>query len=167
MTQFFGKYRGQVVNNNDPMKIGRVQVSVPAIYGEGRLSWAMPCMPLANTGSGVYVVPQPQSNVWVEFEGGDPDYPIYSGGFWSNTAQVPPDALAGVPVSPSIVLQTNLGNVLVLSDLPGAGGFTLRTTGGASITINDTGIVITNGKGATITMAGNVVDFNSGALTIT
>jgi len=166
MTQFFGKYRGQVTNNIDPLQIGRVQVSVPAVLGDGSLSWAMPCMPLANNGSGVFVVPQVGSNVWVEFEGGDPDYPIYSGGFWSDASQVPQEALLGLPVSPSIVLQTNLGHVLALSDLPGIGGFTLRTAGGASITVNDTGILITNGAGATISMTGPTIDFNNGALTI-
>ena len=105
--------------------------------------------------------------MWVEFEAGDPDYPIYSGGFWSDASQVPPEALLGLPVSPSIVLQTNLGHILALSDVPGIGGFTLRTASGASITINDTGIIITNGQGATITMTGPTIDFNSGALTIT
>jgi hypothetical protein len=45
MNQFFGKYRGKVENNIDPMQLGRVQVSVPAVPGEGRLSWAMPCAP--------------------------------------------------------------------------------------------------------------------------
>ena len=166
MTQFFGKYRGQVTNNIDPLQIGRVQVSVPAVLGDGSLSWAMPCMPLANNGSGVFVVPQVGSNVWVEFEGGDPDYPIYSGGFWSDASQVPQEALLGLPVSPNIVLQTNLGHVLALSDLPGIGGFTLRTAGGANITVNDTGILITNGAGATISMTGPTIDFNNGALTI-
>jgi hypothetical protein len=167
MTEYYGKYRGKVESNLDPLQIGRVQVSVPAVLGEGRLSWAMPCMPFASNGSGVYVVPKKDSLVWVEFEGGDPDYPIYSGGFWSDVSQVPPEALAGVPLTPNIVLKTDRGHVLSLGDLPGVGGFTLRTAGGASITVNETGIVISNGKGATITMTGPTIDLNNGALTIT
>ena len=43
MTQYFGKYRGKVESSLDPLNIGRIQVSVPAVLGEGRLSWAMPC----------------------------------------------------------------------------------------------------------------------------
>jgi hypothetical protein len=167
MTQYFGKYRGKVANNVDPLQIGRIQVSVPAVLGQGRLSWAMPCMPLAGSGSGVYVVPTIDSNVWVEFEAGDPDYPIYTGGFWSDVSQVPTEALVGVPFSPNILLKTGQGHFLSLSDLPGVGGITLRIASGASITVNDTGIMISNGKGATITLNGPVIDFNNGALTIT
>ena len=54
---FFGKYRGKVVNNLDPMQLGRVQVSVPAILGEGRMSWAMPCTPYAGSGVGFFAIP--------------------------------------------------------------------------------------------------------------
>ncbi len=46
-SQFFGKYRGKVENNIDPMLMGRVQVSVAAVLGDGRSSWAMPCAPYA------------------------------------------------------------------------------------------------------------------------
>ena len=82
MTQFFGKYRGKVENNIDPMMLGRVQVSVPAVLGSGQLSWAMPCAPFAGPGVGLFTVPPVGANVWVEFEAGDPDYPIWSGCFW-------------------------------------------------------------------------------------
>lgn len=78
--QFFGKYRGKVENNIDPMMMGRVQVSVPAVLGDGGLSWAMPCAPYAGSGVGFFAIPPTGANVWVEFEGGDPDYPIWSGG---------------------------------------------------------------------------------------
>ena len=82
MSQFFGKYRGTVANNLDPMQQGRIQVNCPAVLGGGRMSWAMPCAPYAGAGVGFFAVPPNGANVWVEFEGGDPDYPIYSGGFW-------------------------------------------------------------------------------------
>ena len=38
MTEFFGKYRGSVANNMDPMQQGRIQVSVPSVLGDGQLS---------------------------------------------------------------------------------------------------------------------------------
>ena len=82
MTQFFGKYRGTVANNIDPQMMGRVQVSVPSVLGEGQLSWAMPCVPYAGSGVGFFAIPPNGANVWVEFEAGDPDYPIWSGCFW-------------------------------------------------------------------------------------
>jgi len=165
--KFFGKYRGMVLNNIDPMMIGRVQVQVPDVLGLGISSWAMPCVPIAGPQMGVYVIPLISSGVWVEFEGGDPDYPIWSGCFWGSTAEVPPLAFAGLPVSPNIVLQTTGQSTIVVSDLPGpTGGIMLKSLTGASIIVNDTGIYIQNGKGASIVMAGPAVTINNGALTI-
>ncbi|MCB1831203.1 MAG: baseplate assembly protein, partial [Gammaproteobacteria bacterium] len=69
MTQFFGKYRGSVENNVDPQMMGRIQVSVPAVLGDGTLSWAMPCVPYAGPGVGLFTLPPNGANVWVEFEG--------------------------------------------------------------------------------------------------
>jgi uncharacterized protein involved in type VI secretion and phage assembly len=107
------------------------------------------------------------SGVWVEFEQGNTDYPVWVGCFPGSAADVPALALAGNPVSPSIVLQTTLQNTLMISDMPGpAGGILLKTMTGALISINDIGITISNGKGALISMTGPIVDINAGALTI-
>ena len=80
--KFFGKHRGKVENNIDPQGRGRVQVSCAAVLGEGRLSWAMPCTPYGGSGVGFFTVPPIGASVWVEFEGGDPNVPIWSGCFW-------------------------------------------------------------------------------------
>ena len=79
MSRFYGKYRGKVENNIDPMQQGRVQVSVPAVLGDTTLAWAMPCAPFGGSGVGFFTVPPVGANVWVEFEGGDTDYPILAG----------------------------------------------------------------------------------------
>lgn len=127
----------------------------------------MLCMPIAGKLSGVYVVPQIGSGIWIEFEQGDPDYPIWTGCFWGIAAEVPTLALAGNPASPGIVLQTALQNAVVISDLPGpTGGIMLKSTTGASIIVNDTGIYIQNGKGASITMVGPAVNINNGAINV-
>jgi uncharacterized protein involved in type VI secretion and phage assembly len=165
--KFYGKYRGMVLNNIDPLMIGRLMVQVPDVLGLGTSSWAMPCVPVAGPQMGIYVIPLIGSGVWVEFEGGDPDYPIWSGSFWGSTAEVPPLAFAGLPVSPNIVIQTTGQNTIVVSDLPGpTGGIMLKSMTGASIIVNDTGIYIQNGKGASLIMAGPSVTINNGALTI-
>ena len=164
----YGKFRGVVINNLDPMQMGRIQVQVPDVLGLGVSSWAMPCVPFAGQQSGVFVVPQVGSGVWVEFEQGTPDYPIWVGGFWCSAAEVPALALAGLPVSPSIVLQTGGQNMLMISDLPGpTGGILLKTKTGAMISISDVGITLSNGQGATVMLAGPVVNINQGALTVT
>ncbi|MEI6692222.1 MAG: phage baseplate assembly protein V [Chlorobium sp.] len=82
-SRHFGKYRGTVFNNNDPTNRGRVQVNVPAVLGTLNV-WAMPCLPYAGNNVGVYTIPEPGAGVWVEFEGGDPSYAIWTGGFWAD-----------------------------------------------------------------------------------
>jgi len=166
--RFFGKYRGTVVNNLDPLQKGRIQVSVPDVSNVLLSSWAVPCVPLAGKQMGAWFMPTIGAGVWVEFEQGDPDHPIWVGCFWGSTAEVPVLALGANPVSPSIVLQTGGQNTIVISDLPGpAGGIMLKTKTGAMISVSDTGIVIQNGKGANISLTGPTVNVNAGALSIT
>jgi uncharacterized protein involved in type VI secretion and phage assembly len=168
MSKFYGKYRGTVTENVDPMQLGRIQAMVPDVSGLLPSSWAMPCVPVAGKLSGVYVVPQIGAGVWIEFEQGDPDYPIWTGGFWGIAAEVPSLALLGNPASPSIVLQTVLQNTVVISDVAGpTGGIMLKSTTGAMIVVNDIGITISNGQGATIVLAGPTVTINNGALVVT
>ena len=165
--KFYGLYRATVINNIDPMQTGRLQVIAPDVGGLTPSSWAMPCVPFAGKQSGVFVVPSIGSGVWLQFENGDPDYPVWTGGWWGSAAEVPALALAGIPVSPNIVLQTLGQNSLVISDLPGpTGGIMLKSTTGATLIVNDTGIYIQNGKGAMITLLGPTVDINTGAMTI-
>lgn len=161
MSQFFGKYRGKVESNVDPLQLGRVQVSVPAVLGDGRMSWAMPCVPYAGSSVGFFAIPPGGANVWVEFEGGDPDYPIWSGCFWG-TGEVP----ASPAVAEMKVLKTAVGTITI-NDLPGAGGITIETTTGAKIALSASGIEISNGQGATLKLSGPRISLNDGALEVT
>jgi uncharacterized protein involved in type VI secretion and phage assembly len=169
ITKHYGKYRGTVFNNVDPLRQGRVMVTVPDVSGLAPSSWAMPCVPVAGLQMAIYAVPPIGAGVWVEFEQGDPDYPIWTGCFLGSAADVP---LAGQPVVPpisGITLQTTMQNSLVVSDLPPTpvtGGIVLRSATGATIVVNDSGIYIQNGKGASITMVGPTVSINNGALAI-
>jgi type VI secretion system (T6SS) baseplate-like injector VgrG len=169
--RFFGKYRGLVIENIDPEQIGRVLVQVPDVLGETPSSWAMPCVPAAGIQSGCFIVPPIGSQVWVEFEQGDPDYPIWTGGFWGLVADVPIFATAppAIPPGQNIVLQTTGQNMIMVSDsapTPVTGGIVLKSVSGAMIVVNETGIYISNGQGATITLTGPAVDINFGALTV-
>jgi uncharacterized protein involved in type VI secretion and phage assembly len=166
----FGKFRGTVLNNVDPELRGRLILNVPDALGLIPSTWAEPCTPLAGpTGPsmGAYLVPPIGAGVWVEFEQGNIDYPIWVGCRWGSAADVPPLAHAGLPISPNIVLQTAGQNVFVISDLPGpTGGLMLKSATGASIIVNDTGIYIQNGKGASLIMTGPTVTINNGALVV-
>lgn len=168
MGNFYGKYRGTVINNVDPMQMGRLMVQVPDVSNVLPSTWAMPCAPFAGTQSGSVAVPPIGSSVWVEFEQGDSDYPIWAGCFWGSAAEVPSMAQAAPPGVQAIVLQSVGQNALMLSDVPGpTGGILLKSSSGAMIAINDTGITISNGQGATITLNGPTVTVNEGALEIT
>jgi uncharacterized protein involved in type VI secretion and phage assembly len=166
--RFYGKYRGMVINNIDPMQIGRLMVQVPDVTGLLPSTWAMPCLPFTGKQMGFWALPQIGTGVWVEFEQGDPNFPIWSGCWYGIVAEVPVLALAAPPAISNIVLQTMLQNTFMISDVPGpTGGFLLKTTTGALISISDVGITISNGKGATIVMAGPTVTINAGALVVT
>ena len=164
--RYFGKYRGTVLNNIDPLQMGRIQAIVPDVSSISPTSWAMPCLPVGGIQMGVFAVPLIGAGVWVEFEHGDPDHPIWTGCYWGSAAEVPATALLSPPPVPAITLQTPLQNSIIISDNP-AIGITIKTTTGAMIMVTDLGITISNGKGAILTMVGPVVDVNAGALTIT
>jgi len=167
-TRYYGKYRGSVINNVDPLQIGRIQVMVPDVSSLMLSSWAMPCLPVGGIQMGMFTVPSIGAGVWIEFEQGDPDYPIWTGCFWGMTAEVPAMAKTVPPGISGITLQTTLMNGIVISDLPGpTGGIMLKSPAGATIIVNDTGIYIQNGKGASIVMTGPTITINNGALVIT
>jgi uncharacterized protein involved in type VI secretion and phage assembly len=155
------------MNNVDPLQIGRIQAMVTDGAGLAPGTWAMPCLPMTGINAGIFTVPAIGSGVWIEFERGNPDYPIWVGGYWGTTAEVPLLAHAVPPGVSGITLQTPLKNGIVISDVPGpTGGILIQTTTGAMISVSDTGIIISNGKGAMITMTGPTVDVNAGALTV-
>lgn len=171
--KFYGTYRGTVINNVDPEMRGRLLVMVPGVMGPLPTSWAEACTPLAGpTGPpmGVYMVPVIGAGVWVQFEDGDADKPIWIGCRFGMASDVPTLALAGIPADPNIAIQTLLQHTLMLSDMPPTpvtGGIILKSTTGAMIVVNDSGIYIQNGKGASIFMVGPTVTINQGAMVIT
>jgi hypothetical protein len=161
---YFGKYRGVVVNNVDPKRMGRLQVSCPHVLGANALSWAMPCVPFAGIREGFYMLPTPTSNVWIEFEEGDPERPIWSGCFWTQQ-MIPTNALL-----PTVRTIKTLGAQMTLDDTPGKGGITLKVgpptvAVPCTIACSVTGIEITVGS-ATIKLDPATVDVNNGALKV-
>jgi len=166
MTTYYGKYRGTVVDTVDPMQMGRLLVSVPAVGLPG--AWAMPCIPFAGDQAGAWMIPGPDAGVWVEFEQGQVDYPIWSGSWFRSAAEVPALARETSPAASPIVLQTRGQTAVMLSDAPGpTGGILLQTATGGRISITDDGITLSNGNGATITLVGATVTLNEGALVVT
>jgi hypothetical protein len=162
--KFYGKYRGTVVENVDPNFLGRIQAIVPDVSHGVPSSWAMPCVPIAGLLSGTYVVPQIGAGVWIEYEHGDPDHPIWVGCFWGE-GQIPPLAEAAPPGDPPVVISTTLQNSVVVSDVPVAPmveGGVMFVSGASSITISPTMVQIISPM---ITING-VMIVNDGALAV-
>jgi uncharacterized protein involved in type VI secretion and phage assembly len=88
MTQFYGKYRGHVADNKDPLQLGRIRALVPAVDGM-TTNWALPCTPYAAAPAGLLFLPPVGALVWIEFEAGDPNHPIWSGCFWERVEDMP------------------------------------------------------------------------------
>ena len=165
--KIFGKYRGTVLQNLDPMAIGRLQVTVPDVSGLAASEWAMPCFACAGPHMGVWALPPIGAGVWVEFEQGDLTRPIWTGCWYARATDVPAQAHGIGSTNSTIVLQTAGQNSISISDAPGpAGGIQIKTSTGAMLSINDAGIRISNGKGAAVEMKGPAVTINHGALAI-
>jgi hypothetical protein len=170
--KFFGLFRGTVMQNVDPERRGRLLVTVPDVLKVLPSTWAEPSVPLAGpTGppSGIYAVPSIGTGVWVQFEHGDPNYPIWTGCRWGPPSDVPPVANLGNPLSPPLIIQSMGLNMVMISDSPvppllPAGGI-LLSTGTSYIRLDKTGITI---FGAMVRVNGQtMVDINGGALTVT
>ncbi len=115
--RFYGKYRGLVINNMDPLNLGRLQAMVPEVLGEIPSGWAVPCAPYAGTQAGFFAILPVGAGVWIEFEAGDPSRPIWVGGWWG-TGEVPMKPM-GVPTMPTTkILRSDLpGLIVALDDL--------------------------------------------------
>ena len=165
--EFQGKYKGTVVSNADLEKTGRLLVRVPDVLGNDPCIWAESASPVAGPGMGLYMIPPIGAGVWVEFQVGDPNDAIWTGSWRGSAAEIPPLAKASPPVTPPIVLGTTGQNTIAISDVPGpAGGILIRSRSGAFISVSDSGIIISDGKGGMINMTGGFVTINQGALVI-
>ncbi|MDQ3318212.1 MAG: phage baseplate assembly protein V [Actinomycetota bacterium] len=161
---FYGKYRGVVTDIKDPLMTGRLKAKVSDATGDKETGWAMPCAPFGGNGTGFFALPKVGAGVWIEFEQGDPDYPVWSGCWWGSAAEMPPVLLT--PPYKKMLLKTEGGHSVLLDDTPGAGGITLETSAGQKIVMSATGVEISNGQGASIKLSGPQVSINGGALEV-
>ncbi|GAC1614706.1 MAG: phage baseplate assembly protein V [Ktedonobacteraceae bacterium] len=151
--RFYGKYRGVVTDNQDPLGLGRIRAKVPDVMGEGNESgWALPCVPFAGNNMGFFAMPEVGAGMWMEFEQGDPDYPIWSGCWWGTKEQVPQEVANAA--NTKAIIKTKQGHSILFDDTSGAGGITVQTTQQGKITLNTSGgdIMIQAGETGQITI---------------
>ncbi len=156
---YFGKYTGIVKDNRDDQNLGQLQVSVPAIFPPDDVVLARAALPY-----GYFFVPENNAKVWVEFEGGDPGLPLWTGvqyvpGEWPDEAKANPPQKR--------VIKTAAGHLIIFDDKDGEAGIEIKDgVNGHDITLNNQGISVKDGvnnHSITFDSTGVTVKTKSGA----
>ena len=113
---------------------------------------------------GLLALPSKNAGVWIEFEHGDPDYPIWSGGWWGSKAELP--KTSQTTHDPRTVFRTQGGQTITLDDRQPSAGITLETSGGQKIILSPAGIEIDDGNGGIIKLSGGRLTVNKDALEV-
>ena len=113
--RYYGKYRGVVSDTDDPQNIGRLRAKVPKLFLDVEMHWAMPCSPYTGDGEGFFMVPPAGAGVWIEFEEGDLNRPIWSGGWW-NDAKAPKNEDGSDSATTRKIIRSGNGLVVALDD---------------------------------------------------
>lgn len=151
-SRFYGKYRGFVVDNQDPEKRARLKLLVPSVLGEAETGWALPCLPFGGLSEqGLFMVPENDAQVWVEFEEGNLSYPIWTGTFWQQASDVPSEVSDEAPTAR--LIKTPSGHLLHFEDKSGEERVNLKHMSGSEILIDENGsMALTDKNGATLTI---------------
>ncbi|WP_375494021.1 phage baseplate assembly protein V [uncultured Nostoc sp.] len=153
--RFYGKYRGTVTDiDSDTL---RIKAKVPAVLGQQKTGWCMPCVPYAGPQVGLAFLPEEGAGVWIEFEGGDVSYPIWTGCYWRSGEQ-PSDAAPAVKV-----IVTQAKHKVLLDD--NAGTITITDANNNTITLESSGITLERGS-QNIQISDSEVNINDGSLEV-
>lgn len=153
--RFYGKYRGTVTDiDGDTL---RIKAKVPAVLGQQKTGWCMPCVPYAGSNVGFAFLPEEGTGVWIEFEGGDVSYPIWTGCYW-RTDEQPEDA---TPTVKAIV--TKSGHKILLDD--DRQTITIADPNNNTITLESSGITLER-QGKKVVISDVKVDVNDGSLEV-
>ncbi len=132
----YGKHRGLVTDNLDPLDLGRLRAQVPEVLGDVDTGWALPALPYAGDNQGSYSVPPVGAGVWIEFEAGDVSRPIWTGCWWSS-GQLPKDEGGTGAKPPLKILRSGQGLLIALDD--DAKTITLSDANGSNLVTLKTG----------------------------
>jgi uncharacterized protein involved in type VI secretion and phage assembly len=155
-SRFYGKYRGSVTDVDDATL--RIKAKVPAVLGEQKSGWCMPCVPYAGDGAGFAFMPEVGAGVWIEFEAGDLSYPIWSGCYW-RTGELPEDAKPKVKA-----IVTKEGLKILLDD--DGGKIEISDGNDNVITLDSKGVTIAHGDSKKIEIGSSSVKINDGNLEV-
>jgi uncharacterized protein involved in type VI secretion and phage assembly len=172
--RYYGKYRGFVVDNADEQQLGRLKLRVPSLLGDKVVTgWAMPCVPYGGyANQGCLFIPEVGAGVWVEFEEGDLEYPIWVGTFWSKPggeSELPKPNKADGSEEDSVqdpptrkIIKTAGGHTIQFEDAGGGKEMVIIAESGNRnvITMDQSGITITS-DGGDVTITGNNISIEA------
>jgi uncharacterized protein involved in type VI secretion and phage assembly len=172
--RYYGKYRGTVVDNQDPARLGRLKLAVPSVLGPNVVTgWATPCAPYGGAADqGFLFIPERKAGVWVEFEEGDLEFPIWVGTYWAKPdagSQLPKpqeddgteqDQVQDPPTRK--IIKTKRGHTIQLEDAEGHESVLVREgSQGHLITMSKNGITITDATGNSIEMTASAMTLHA------
>lgn len=157
-SRFYGKYRGLVRDIDDPESLCRITAEVPAVYEEKESPWCLPCFPFAGKKHGLVLLPEVGDGVWIEFEAGDIDRPIWSGFWFASNEQPEPKT------SKARVLVTTAGHKLVLDE--DEDKIQILHPGGPEFTMSADEIVLKLGS-CELKITQDEINLNSGMVKVT
>jgi uncharacterized protein involved in type VI secretion and phage assembly len=155
--RFYGKYRGTVTTVDDD-HLPRLKAKVPAVLGDHETGWCMPCVPYAGDDAGIAFMPEEGAGVWIEFEGGDVSFPIWTGCYW-HADELPSRVAKDVKV-----IKTKGDQQIVLDDRDHT--ITITDSNENKVTLDRNGITIVRGSGK-LAITDGKVSANDGAMEVT
>jgi uncharacterized protein involved in type VI secretion and phage assembly len=154
--RYYGKYRGIVTANNDPDNLGRVKAKVPRLLNDEETGWALPAFIYGGAAEqGLFAVPDVNAGVWIEFEGGDLSYPIWTG-TWYTSGSIPESAQPAQKV-----FKTQSGHKLIFDD--DGGSIEITDSNGNTIKMEASQITVSAGSATTIVIDAPTIDLVDGA----
>jgi len=157
-SRFYGKFRGLVRDIDDPLSLCRIRAEVPAIYDDEKSPWALPSFPFAGKKHGLVLLPEVGDGVWIEFESGDINYPIWSGCWFADGEQPEPKTSA------ARVLVTTAGHKIVLDE--DEDEIQIKHPGGAEFTMSSDEIVLKLGS-CELKITEDEINLNNGMVKVT
>lgn len=154
---YFGKYRATVTDVEDPKQQCRIRARVPAVLGEQQCGWALPVAAFAGDGHGLVLLPEVGSGVWIEFEAGQLNSPIWSGGWWAEGQRPAPQAQG------KRVLVSKKGHQMMMDD--DGDEVTLVHASGPEIRMTGTQVVITCGA-CELKITNQEISLNNGLIKV-
>ncbi len=150
--EYLGKYRGVVITNKDPLDLGRIKVTIPALP-QTLDTWAMPQLPYGGPQVGFHGIPPPSAKVWIEFERGNPSFPVWSGAFWDPKEFPEPKKVSSEQPALEVKMWKTVSSIFYMDDTKQKGAIKLEIGSpaiGTPVTMlfNSEGALLKTGQGS-------------------